>query len=111
MTSRDGCRARRCRALAGQRSPDRPHIRRRRGRRSGRRGRQRVRRRMAPSLTAHTSDGADRRRRGYGDSGTYSRFFLIPKAARSDREPLVRGELEAKRRHERLEPRAAGSTP
>jgi site-specific DNA-methyltransferase (adenine-specific) len=24
---------------------------------------------------------------GYGDSGTYSRFFLIPKAARSDREP------------------------
>jgi site-specific DNA-methyltransferase (adenine-specific) len=29
---------------------------------------------------------------GYGDTGTYSRFFLIPKAARSDREPLVRGE-------------------
>ena len=25
---------------------------------------------------------------GYGDSGTYSRFFLIPKAARSDREPV-----------------------
>jgi site-specific DNA-methyltransferase (adenine-specific) len=24
---------------------------------------------------------------GYGDSGTYSRFFLIPKASRSDREP------------------------
>lgn len=26
---------------------------------------------------------------GYGDSGTYSRFFLIPKAARSDREPVL----------------------
>jgi site-specific DNA-methyltransferase (adenine-specific) len=25
---------------------------------------------------------------GYGDSGTYSRFFLIPKAGRSDREPI-----------------------
>lgn len=24
---------------------------------------------------------------GYGDSGTYSRFFLVPKASRSDREP------------------------
>jgi site-specific DNA-methyltransferase (adenine-specific) len=29
-----------------------------------------------------------------GDSGTYSRFFLIPKASRSDREPLVPGDLE-----------------
>jgi hypothetical protein len=28
---------------------------------------------------------------GYGDTGTYSRFFLIPKEARSGREPLVRG--------------------
>jgi hypothetical protein len=28
---------------------------------------------------------------GYGDTGTYSRFFLIPKAARSDREPLTNG--------------------
>ena len=28
---------------------------------------------------------------GYGDSGTYSRFFLIPKAARSDREPVLGG--------------------
>jgi site-specific DNA-methyltransferase (adenine-specific) len=27
----------------------------------------------------------------YGDTGTYSRFFLIPKAARGDREPLVGG--------------------
>jgi len=27
----------------------------------------------------------------YGDSGTYSRFFLIPKAARSDREPVLGG--------------------
>lgn len=26
----------------------------------------------------------------YGDTGTYSRFFLIPKAARSDREPVVK---------------------
>jgi site-specific DNA-methyltransferase (adenine-specific) len=28
---------------------------------------------------------------GYGDSGTYSRFFLIPKAARTDREPVLGG--------------------
>ena len=27
----------------------------------------------------------------YGDSGTYSRFFLIPQAARSDREPVLGG--------------------
>jgi DNA modification methylase len=27
----------------------------------------------------------------YGDSGTYSRFFLIPKADRSDREPVLGG--------------------
>jgi hypothetical protein len=26
---------------------------------------------------------------GYGDSGTYSRFFLIPKSSRSDREPVL----------------------
>jgi site-specific DNA-methyltransferase (adenine-specific) len=32
----------------------------------------------------------------YGDSGTYSRFFLIPKAARSDREPVLGG-LEVER--------------
>jgi len=31
----------------------------------------------------------------YDDSGTYSRFFIIPKAARSDREPVVRGQLDA----------------
>jgi DNA modification methylase len=31
---------------------------------------------------------------GYGDTGTYSRFFIIPKASRGDREPLVAGELE-----------------
>ena len=28
---------------------------------------------------------------GYGDSGTYSRFFLIAKASRSDREPVLGG--------------------
>ena len=27
----------------------------------------------------------------YGDSGTYSRFFLIPKADRADREPVLGG--------------------
>jgi DNA modification methylase len=27
--------------------------------------------------------------RGYGDTGTYSRFFLIPKSARAEREPLI----------------------
>lgn len=31
-------------------------------------------------------DGVDP---GYGDSGTYSRFFMIPKASRSDREPVL----------------------
>ncbi len=30
----------------------------------------------------------------YGDSGGYSRFFIIPKADRADREPVVRGQLE-----------------
>ncbi len=30
---------------------------------------------------------------GYGDTGTYSRFFLVPKAARSDREPVLGGSL------------------
>lgn len=28
---------------------------------------------------------------GYGDTGTYSRFFLIPKADRADREPVLGG--------------------
>jgi site-specific DNA-methyltransferase (adenine-specific) len=28
---------------------------------------------------------------GYGDGGTYSRFFLIPKADRADREPVLGG--------------------
>lgn len=28
---------------------------------------------------------------GYGDSGTYSRFFLVPKSSRSDREPVAEG--------------------
>ena len=42
-----------------------------------------------------SSAPADARETGYGDtSTTYSRFFLIPKASRSDREPLVAGELE-----------------
>lgn len=36
---------------------------------------------------------------GIGDSGTYSRFFLIPKAARTDREPVLGG----------LEPRFRGT--
>jgi site-specific DNA-methyltransferase (adenine-specific) len=30
----------------------------------------------------------------YGDSGTYSRFFLIPKADRTDREPVLRTDRE-----------------
>jgi DNA modification methylase len=34
----------------------------------------------------------------YRDSGTYSRFFLIPKAARNDREPVLGGQLETKAR-------------
>ena len=28
-----------------------------------------------------------------GDAGTYSRFFLVPKSSRSDREPLLRGQV------------------
>jgi DNA modification methylase len=34
---------------------------------------------------------------GYGDTGGYSRFFLIPKADRADREPVLRGQVEAVR--------------
>jgi site-specific DNA-methyltransferase (adenine-specific) len=30
----------------------------------------------------------------YGDDGTYSRFFLITKAARGEREPAIAGQLE-----------------
>jgi site-specific DNA-methyltransferase (adenine-specific) len=36
-------------------------------------------------------DGWSQKGAGYGDSGTYSRFFLVPKAARSDREPVLGG--------------------
>jgi DNA modification methylase len=36
----------------------------------------------------HGNFGRVEQHPGYGDSGTYSRFFLIPKAARRDREPL-----------------------
>jgi DNA modification methylase len=39
---------------------------------------------------------------GYGDTVTYSRFFLVPKASRSDREPVMPGMLE-----ERVEPKIA----
>ena len=34
----------------------------------------------------------DREAQFYGDSGTYSRFFLIPKSSRADREPNIRAE-------------------
>ncbi len=34
---------------------------------------------------------------GYDDTGTYSRFFLIPKAGRSDREPVLGGLPEQER--------------
>ena len=43
-----------------------------------------------------TGWGSDRGRFYGQDSGTYSRFFLIPKAARSDREPVLGG-LEVER--------------
>lgn len=35
-------------------------------------------------------------RPGYDDSGTYSRFFLVPKSSRSDREPILRSLPERK---------------
>ena len=34
----------------------------------------------------------------YGDSGGYSRFFLIPKADRADREPVLRGQQLGERK-------------
>jgi site-specific DNA-methyltransferase (adenine-specific) len=37
------------------------------------------------------------RRPSYGDSGTYSRFFLIPKADRADREPVLGGPTASRR--------------
>jgi len=44
-------------------------------------------------------DGWSQKGAGYGDTGTYSRFFLVPKAARSDREPVLGGLLtKGKRR-------------
>jgi DNA modification methylase len=39
------------------------------------------------SFQEHAGDGI-----GYGDTGTYSRFYLIPKADRADREPVIRPE-------------------
>ena len=36
-------------------------------------------------------DPVDLGKPGYGDSGTYSRFFLIPKSARAEREPVLGG--------------------
>lgn len=47
-------------------------------------------------------DGGDVRPR-YVDSGTYSRFFLIPKAGRGDREPILGG-LEPERADVALAP-------
>jgi DNA modification methylase len=38
-----------------------------------------------------SEDAEMREDMGYHDSGTYSRFFLIPKADRSDREPVLGG--------------------
>jgi DNA modification methylase len=34
------------------------------------------------------TEGREWSAEGYGDSGTYSRFFLVPKSSRSDREPV-----------------------
>jgi DNA modification methylase len=36
---------------------------------------------------------------GFGDSGGYSRFFIVPKADRADREPVLRGQLIPKATH------------
>jgi DNA modification methylase len=44
----------------------------------------------------------------YGDSGTYSRFFLIPKADRSDREPVTGEGLEGSTRATATAALAAG---
>ncbi len=50
-----------------------------------------------PTLTGTSSSVARGKFNGvdatpfYGDSGTYSRFFLIPKADRADREPVLGG--------------------
>ena len=53
---------------------------------------------MLPTSRTPRSDGiragraaGTRRRATYGDSGTYSRFFLIPKSARAEREPVLGG--------------------
>ncbi len=47
---------------------------------------------------------------GYGDSGTYSRFFLIPKADRADREPML-GLTTETRRTATGKPGMAGGNP
>ncbi|HCO02684.1 MAG TPA: hypothetical protein DIT48_04835, partial [Actinobacteria bacterium] len=46
---------------------------------------------MANGVYGAESRGAGDTMVGYGDSGTYSRFFLIPKADRADREPVLGG--------------------
>ena len=45
----------------------------------------------ATSIYGTDLDKHDAPDMGYGDTGTYSRFFLVPKAARSDREPVLGG--------------------
>ncbi len=46
-------------------------------------------------VTGYSKGWADERYfESYGDSGTYSRFFLIPKADRTDREPVLRTDRE-----------------
>ncbi len=45
---------------------------------------------VSAAVTGYGGHWADDRTfAGYTDEGTYSRFFLIPKAARSDREPVL----------------------
>ena len=47
----------------------------------------------------------------YGDTGTYSRFYLIPKAATSQREPIISGQLEPATRHMTMATQPTGTPP
>jgi len=52
-----------------------------------------------PTLTGESTSNSRGKFNGveaipfYGDSGGYSRFFIVPKSARADREPVLRGQL------------------
>jgi hypothetical protein len=108
--SRDWRGHRQWRPLARQRHPHRPDLRWRRG---GRRRRRRAGGRRQSSASSHRgpatygayAQGQETGLSPVDTSGTYSRFFLIPKADRADREPVLGGLPVVRGGAETMDPR------